>query len=123
AICLDQTCRNVEVDYVTKKGEVKQGLLSIEIMEIEAEKCAMCVIVDVTERERMKKEMARLERLNLVGEMAAGIAHEIRNPMTTIRGFLQISRNFLKKEHVDIMLGELNRANEILTEFLTLAKN
>ena len=36
--------------------------------------------------------MAKLARLNLIGEMAAGIAHEIRNPMTTIRGFLQMSK-------------------------------
>ena len=36
--------------------------------------------------------MSRLDRLNLIGEMAAGIAHEIRNPMTTVYGFLQIAK-------------------------------
>jgi len=45
---------------------------------------------EMTERKQMEREMARLDRLNLVGEMAAGIGHEIRNPMTTVKGFLQL---------------------------------
>lgn len=44
---------------------------------------------DITDRRRLELEMARLERLNMIGEMAAGISHEVRNPMTTVRGFLQ----------------------------------
>jgi two-component system, sporulation sensor kinase E len=70
--------------------------------------------------------MYRLDRLNLIGEMAAGIAHEIRNPMTTVQGFLQLSRNHadnLSPDIIDLMLEELKRANSIITEFLNLAKN
>jgi signal transduction histidine kinase len=70
--------------------------------------------------------MVRLDRLNLIGEMAAGIAHEIRNPLTSVRGFLQMSkfkRDILSLEHIELMMGELDRANGIITEFLTLAKN
>jgi len=44
-------------------------------------------------QEKFRTEMAHLERMNLVGEMAAGIGHEVRNPMTTIRGFLQVLIN------------------------------
>lgn len=82
---------------------------------------------DITERKKMEKEMARLERLNLVGEMAASIGHEIRNPMTTVRGFLQIlsgkdeCRKY--KEYYDLMIQELDRANSIIKEYLSLAKN
>ena len=72
-------------------------------------------------------EAARLDRLNLVGEMAAGIGHEIRNPMTTVRGFLQLlsgkSDNRQYKEYYDLMIEELDRANSVITEFLSLAKN
>jgi signal transduction histidine kinase len=70
--------------------------------------------------------MTRFDQLTLVGEMAAGIAHEIRNPMTTIRGFLQMWRKEggnMSPDFVDIMLGELDRANGIITEYLSLAKN
>ncbi|MFZ5643113.1 MAG: PAS domain S-box protein [Bacillota bacterium] len=82
---------------------------------------------DVTGRRKMEKEMARLDRLNIVGQMAAGIGHEIRNPMTAIRGFLQIlsSKEPCQQysSYFDIMIGELDRANTIITEFLSMAKN
>ncbi|GGD78085.1 response regulator [Paenibacillus nasutitermitis] len=83
------------------------------------------LVIANEERLAWEKEMAKLARLNLIGEMAAGIAHEIRNPMTTIRGFLQMSKNNqnMAVEYIDIMLEELNRANGIITEFLSLAKN
>lgn len=79
------------------------------------------------EKQKMENAMSRLDRLNLIGEMAAGIGHEIRNPLTTVRGYLQhFSR---KKDFVDyeedfgVMIQELDRANLIITEFLSLAKD
>ena len=82
---------------------------------------------DITELRRYQQQMARLDCLNLVGEMAAGFGHEIRNPMTTVRGFLQLlggkERYAQDKEIMDIMIEELDRANAIITEYLTLAKN
>jgi len=78
-------------------------------------------------RKQMEKDLARLERLNLIGEMAAGIAHEIRNPMTTVRGFLQVFQNkdeFSQfREYVDLMIKELDGANAIISEYLYLAKD
>lgn len=116
--------QNLRVSYFTKAGERRQGLLSTENIEIEGEQCLLCVVTEITERVLMEREMNRLDRLFLVGEMAAGIAHEIRNPMTTVHGFLQtIQGKTLTADYVDLMLGELNRANSIITEFLNLAKN
>lgn len=82
---------------------------------------------DVTEAEQMKKEMARLERLNLIGEMAAGFGHEIRNPMAAVRGFLQILHS--KPEclpfahYFELMIEEIDRANSIIGEYLSLARD
>lgn len=74
----------------------------------------------------MEEQMVRLDKLNVVGQMAAGIAHEIRNPMTTVRGFLQllkINSDFSKyEEYFDLMINELDRANSIISGFLSLAK-
>lgn len=120
-----EACRNVQIEYCTKVGAPKEGLLSVEIIELLGESCELGVIADITEKVKWEREMARLGRLNLVGEMAAGIAHEIRNPMTTIRGFLQMCKGkaSIQEEYVDIMLEELARANGIITEYLSLAKN
>jgi two-component system, sporulation sensor kinase E len=118
--------QNEKIQYQTKFGDIREGLLSTEIFEIRGEKCILSVITDITERVQLETEITRLDRLNLIGEMAAGIAHEIRNPMTTVKGFLQLSKRDpgqLSNKYVDLMLGELNRANSIITEFLNLAKN
>ncbi|AET68685.1 PAS domain S-box [Desulfosporosinus orientis DSM 765] len=82
--------------------------------------------IDITEKKRFEKEMQRLDRLNIIGEMAAGIAHEVRNPMTTVRGYLQLLKNKQEfqefQNQMELMIDEIDRANAIITEFLTLAK-
>ena len=88
---------------------------------------SLVMVTDITKRKQFEKEMARLDQLSLVGEMAAGIGHEIRNPMTTVRGFLQMlgwKEECAKfKSHFDLMIEELDRANSIITEYLSLANN
>ncbi|WP_458413528.1 response regulator [Schinkia sp. CFF1] len=124
-IDLQKSIRNERIRYITQDGEERIGLLSTEAAVIQGEECIISVITDITEREQLEKELTRLDRLNLIGEMAAGIAHEVRNPMTTVSGFLQLakSKQDIQLEYIDLMLTELNRANEIIKEFLTLAKN
>ncbi|PKG22344.1 hybrid sensor histidine kinase/response regulator [Niallia nealsonii] len=117
---------NRKVTYKTKDKSIRYALLSTETIMIENRNCVLIVLNDITERIRMEKEIYKLDRLNLVGEMAAGIAHEIRNPMTTVHGFLQMGKlnnQQLSVEHLDLMIDELDRANKIIKEFLTLAKN
>ena len=86
-------------------------------------------VIMLLRRKRQKAEaaLARLDRLNLVGEMAAGIGHEIRNPMTTVRGYLQMFQRKSKfaeyHDQLATMIEELDRANAIITEYLSLAKN
>ena len=81
---------------------------------------------DISELKRQQKELGRLERLNLIGQLAAGISHEIRNPLTTVKGFLQIFATKTKysedKEVLDLMIAEIDRANAIITDFLSLSK-
>jgi len=82
---------------------------------------------DITEIKRLKEEMARIDRLNIVGKLAAGMAHEVRNPMTAVRGLLQLLANKEESskhsEYYTLMIGELDRANSIITNFLSLAKD
>ncbi|MCK9857695.1 PAS domain S-box protein [Paenibacillus sp. ATY16] len=115
-----QPARNIRIRYMTKTGDLRDGLLSSEIMQVHGEDCLLSVVTDISERVFLEKEITRLDRLNITGEMAAGIVHEIRNPMTTVRGFLQLSRNNPSKEYTDIMIEELDRVHNIVTEFLSV---
>ncbi|WP_158606544.1 PAS domain S-box protein [Paenibacillus ginsengarvi] len=81
------------------------------------------IIRDMTERKKTMELLHHSEKLSAAGQLAAGIAHEIRNPLTAIRGFHQLMQtNGLKKEYFDIMAAEMDRIEMILTELLVLAK-
>ncbi|MCM3764427.1 ATP-binding protein [Neobacillus niacini] len=81
----------------------------------------------IMEMTKIQKELQHAEKMNAIGQLAASVAHEIRNPMTVVRGFLQI---FLAKDHLSetelsyirLMIEELNRAEKIIHEYLSLAK-
>ncbi|WP_434400573.1 ATP-binding protein [Planococcus sp. 11815] len=83
-----------------------------------------CVLKNIKEKKQYEKELKRLANLDLIGQMAAGISHEIRNPMTTVRGFLQLMVMNEQLEphaaHFNLMIAELDRANAIITEFLSV---
>lgn len=71
------------------------------------------------------QQMMHLDRLNIIGEMAASVAHEIRTPMTIVQGLLESmnTQSTTQKKKFTLMIKELERANSIITEFLSLAKN
>jgi len=90
-------------------------------------KGSLGMFTDITDRKKMEQEMAHLDRLKIIGQIATGIGHEIRNPMTTVRGYLQLlsagKQVCNNEETYAVMIEELDRANAIITEFLSLAKN
>jgi len=112
---------------LTKDGEERLVQLSMERIEVNEEDCLVILFLDITEKMQMEKDIARLDRLNLIGQMAASIGHEIRNPMTAVRGFIQLLREqecYAKDlAFFDVMIEELDRANGIITEYLSMASN
>ncbi|MBO8172276.1 MAG: PAS domain S-box protein [Bacillaceae bacterium] len=79
---------------------------------------------DITEQKKTEELLKKSDRLAVAGQLAAGIAHEIRNPLTSIRGFIQFMQMNSEKEnqYFDIILTELDRINEIVSELLVLAR-
>lgn len=70
----------------------------------------------------LSKQQQRSEQLTMTGTLAASIAHEIRNPLTSLRGFIQLSKTAPQAAYTDIMLTEIDRINDIVNELLILAK-
>jgi two-component system sporulation sensor kinase A len=77
---------------------------------------------DVTMSKETEELLKRSDKLSVVGQLAAGVAHEIRNPLTSIKGFVQLFQDKINPEYVELMLSELKRIEDIVTEFLSLAK-
>ncbi|GAF65879.1 hypothetical protein BTS2_2778 [Bacillus sp. TS-2] len=86
----------------------------------------LLVFNDTTDKREMEMKLNRSEKLQMVGQLAAGFAHEIRNPLTTIRGFIQLfvrsdEVSESQKTHYDVIIKEIDRVNEIISELLNMA--
>jgi PAS domain S-box-containing protein len=83
-------------------------------------------VKDVTEFKKIEQSAYHNDKLAMLGKIAAAIAHEVRNPLTSIRGFIPLLLPELKKlgreEYGRIILDEIDRANEIIYEFLNSSK-
>ncbi|WML45949.1 ATP-binding protein [Neobacillus sp. PS3-40] len=81
--------------------------------------------IDILERKKAEESLMKAEKLSLIGELAAGVGHEIRNPLTSIRGFMKYMRQNkeeIRDEYFDIIDSELESLNQIAGELMILAK-
>jgi two-component system, sporulation sensor kinase A len=82
------------------------------------------IIRDITGKKKTQELLLNSEKLSVAGQLAAGIAHEVRNPLTAIKGFLQLmnANAEYQKNYFDIINAEINRIELILSELLLLSK-
>ncbi|MFC5407263.1 ATP-binding protein [Cohnella soli] len=114
----------IEQEWYTLEGK----LLHTEIVEtmttLNNEPAVQVIIRDISERKKNEELMINSEKLYVAGQLAAGIAHEIRNPLTSLKGFLQLIASGRKSSssYYDIMNAELDRIEDIVSELLMLSK-
>ena len=128
---------HIEGECVRKNGE--NILISMKIShlispEADAKKNLdqqvegyVCVFEDRTEIHRMEDKMKQSEQMAAVGKFSAGLAHEIRNPLASLSGSIQVLKETLhtdeeQQQLMDIVLKETERVNDIVTEFLTFSQ-
>jgi two-component system, NtrC family, sensor histidine kinase PilS len=118
----------VEFGYTRSDGrQIELGLSAAPLMTPRGETGFILTFQDVTESRKLEREARVQQRLAAVGEMAAGIAHEIRNPLASMSGSIQILRAELpltdeQGQLMDIVIRESERLNDTIRSFLAYAK-
>jgi two-component system, NtrC family, sensor histidine kinase PilS len=122
--------RGLRVDYQHKtadRGVIDVGLTASALTFSDGGRGYLFAFQDVTDMRRLEREARLRQRLAAVGEMAAGIAHEIRNPLASMSGSIQVLRQELplseeQAQLMDIVLRESERLNHTITSFLAYAR-
>jgi PAS domain S-box-containing protein len=120
-----KSCVNKEVTIIRKDGD-KRILRCTTVPTVMNSKVvgAIGYATDVTKEKETEERLRKTEKLSVVGELAASVAHEIRNPLTSLKGFIQFMQANDEKQnfYYNIMLDELERINQISSELLALGK-
>ena len=121
--------RRYELHYRTadSRGEIELGLSATHLETPRGRAGFLFSFQDVTKIRKLERDALMQQRLAAVGEMAAGIAHEIRNPLASMSGSIQILRQELplsteQAQLMDIVLRESERLNNTIRSFLAYAR-
>jgi two-component system sensor histidine kinase PilS (NtrC family) len=117
-----------EVHY--RRGDGRQIMLGLAVAQLplpDGRRGYLYTFQDVTEVKRLERDAQMQKRLAAIGQMAAGIAHEIRNPLASMSGSMQILRQELslspdQAQLMDIVLRESDRLNDTMRSFLAYAR-
>ena len=130
SVLFEETVKNkqpCQFEFRISKGDDNWRIFEAVLTPILDEKGFVQYVVqvsrEITEKRKAEELLWQSEKLSVVGELAAGVAHEIRNPLTSIKGFFQLlCQGVSKQEYFDVVNAEFNRIEDIINEFLTFAK-
>jgi len=100
-------------------------LLPIGVLHILSTCFVVFLYEDITQNSLLRHQIQQSEKLNIISELAASVAHEVRNPLTVVKGFIQILDDPLdqkRHEYSKLILTEINRAETIISDYLNFAK-
>lgn len=133
--CLLKECllekKNITQEIILEEKGLKKKILDLNTSFLTDESGeitgVVAVIRDVTEIKDLNEEVARHKRLVALGKLSAGIAHEIRNPLSSIRGLAQFvynsfSKSDERKEDLNTIIQEVDRLNKLVAQVLDYAK-
>ncbi|MBU4228646.1 PAS domain S-box protein [bacterium] len=123
--------KNISQEIILEEKGLKKKILDLNTSFLADESGEItgmvAVIRDVTEIKDLNEEVARHKRLAALGKLSAGIAHEIRNPLSSIRGLAQFVYNSFsktdeRKEDLNAIIQEVDRLNKLVVQVLDFAK-
>jgi two-component system, sporulation sensor kinase E len=118
---------NLDVVFEHKDGKIVKCLIDIiHIMDNGFYKGTYLRLKDMTEKYALEQQIIIQDRFSAIGKLAAGLAHEIRNPLTSVMGFMQLltsAKDYSKLDgYLPIMYEELTRVKNLVSDFVTMSK-
>lgn len=114
-----------EINVLNSEGEYIWSECTLAKLKEEDEKIYyIAIVADIRDKKEAEEFMIQSEKMSVAGQLAAGIAHEIRNPLTSLKGFLQLLQAGVnrKEEYYNIMVEEIEKMETITSELLFISK-
>jgi two-component system sensor histidine kinase HydH len=120
---------NREIRFLRPSGEALPLMLTVTpiLDEAGSRSGAVVVVRDMSTIKQLEAQVRHAEKLAAVGRLAAGVAHEIRNPLSSIRGFAYLlgknhDKDTPEREYADVMVREIDRINHVVTDLLSFSR-
>jgi PAS domain S-box-containing protein len=123
----ERRVRDLEVEFRTTSGQLRDMLLSLELIELAGEPAVLSIARDITERKRLEAQLSRAQKMEAIGNLAGGIAHDFNNLLAVILGYAELAlRDAPPDGKVARRLGEIlaagNHAKEVVRQILTFSR-
>jgi PAS domain S-box-containing protein len=122
-----QSASGIESKFRTKSGDIRTALVFMELIDLGSEPCALSITHDMTDRLRLEAQLRQAQKMEAVGRLAAGVAHDFNNMLTVIQGntLMAMSRNNLGPElskSLEQVSDAAQRAANLTRQLLTFSR-
>lgn len=121
---LTQEGKTFYIDVKDKQGNYIKCECHVAKLEHEGSYYYVSILHDISDKKELEEMMIRSEQMSITGELAASVVHEISNPLTSIKGFIQLLQAGMNRteEYYKIMIGEIEKMETITSELLSISK-